>query len=134
MLAVLVFLAKSLLEKILVRGTKQFETELKATADAEIERIRSEYLRSIESYKVQLKKSELLFRMEFEAASSFSALYRSILPKQTNPLMNARDVSAARGPRLWSDRDASWRFLGQGRRCPYRREREQLCSAMEQSG
>lgn len=88
LLAVLGLLGKSLLEKLIVRDTKQFESDLKAKADAEIERLRNELARSVESYKVQLKKSEFLFQKEFEAASSFSALLQSIHPGFNHPWMD----------------------------------------------
>jgi triphosphoribosyl-dephospho-CoA synthetase len=134
LLAVLVLLAKSLLEKILVRDTKQFETELKAKADAEIERIRSEYVRNIESYKAQLKKSELLFQIEFEAASSFSALYQSILPKQTNPLMDARDVNTAVARDFGLIEVRLGEFLARYGAVLADEERDQLTGALEQAG
>ena len=134
LLAVLVYLAKSLLEKLLVRDTKRFETELKAKADAEIERIRSEFLRNIESYKVQLKKSELLFQIEFEAASNFSALYRSMLPRQTNPLMDTRDVNTAVAREFGPIETRLGEFLAKYGAVLTEVERDQLCSAMEQSG
>lgn len=54
LLAVLGWLGKSLLDKLIVRDAKQFESDLKAKAAAEIERIKNELLRSVESYKVQL--------------------------------------------------------------------------------
>ena len=48
-LAVLGFLGKSLLEKLIARDTKRFETDLKAKADAAIEQLRSDLqIRSIE--------------------------------------------------------------------------------------
>ena len=134
LLAVLVILAKSLLEKILVRDTKQFETELKAKADAEIERIRSEFVRSIESYKAQLKKSELLFQKEFEAASSFSAVYQSMLPKQTNPLMDQRDINASVAHSFALSETRLGEFLAKYGAVLTDEERSELSSAMQQAG
>jgi len=55
-LAVLGYLAKSLLEKFIARESKQFETDLKAKADAAIEKLRSELqLRTIE-HQVRFSK------------------------------------------------------------------------------
>ena len=48
-LTVLGMLAKSLLEKLIIRDTKQFESELKAKSDATIERLKNELqIRTIE--------------------------------------------------------------------------------------
>jgi hypothetical protein len=88
LLAVLGLLGKSLLEKMIVRDTKQFESELKSKTDAEIERLRNELARSVESYKVQLKKSEFLFQKEFEASTEFSSKLRSFHPGFNNPMMD----------------------------------------------
>lgn len=92
LLAVLGWLGKSLLDKLIVRDTKQFESDLKAKTDAEIERIKNELLRRVESYKVQLKKSEFLFQKEFEAASAFTAVRQSIHPGFIVPMMDWHDA------------------------------------------
>jgi len=92
LLAVLVLLSKSLLEKILVRDTKLFETKLKARADAEIERLKSEMSCSLESYKMQLRKSEYFFQREYAAALDFTSLARSILPRPARPDMDWWDA------------------------------------------
>lgn len=92
LLAVLGLLGKSLLEKIILRDTRQFESDLKAKTDSEIERLKNELARSVESYKVQLKKSEFLFQKEFEATSSFSELLQSIHPGFIQPLMDWHDA------------------------------------------
>lgn len=92
LLAVLGLLGKSLLEKFIARDTKRFESEMKARTDAEIERLRNELLRSAESYKVQLKKSEFLFQKEFEAASAFTALFQSLHPGFNHPHMDWNDA------------------------------------------
>jgi len=42
----------------------------------------------IESHKVKLRKSEFLFEKEYEAASKFVALLRSILPRYSYPDMD----------------------------------------------
>ncbi len=88
LLAVLGLLGKSLLEKLITRDTKLFESQLKAKTDAEIERLKNELIHNVERYKVQLKKSEFLFQKEFEAASAFSALLQSIHPGFNHPLMD----------------------------------------------
>jgi hypothetical protein len=88
LIAVLVLLSKSLLEKLIVRDTKVFEADLKRMADAEIERLKSEMSRNLESYKIQLKKSEVFFLRELEAASAFYSLFHSILPSYNNPSMD----------------------------------------------
>jgi len=81
-----------LLDKLIVRDTKVFETDLKAKTDAEIERLKNELVRNVESYKVQLKKSEVFFQRELEAASTFSSLFHSIRPGYNNPLMDWHDA------------------------------------------
>lgn len=88
LLSVLGVLAKALLEKIIIRDTKVFEAELKAKTDSEIERFKSTLTRDVESYKVQLKKSEVFFQRELEAASNFSSLFHSILPGYSHPQMD----------------------------------------------
>lgn len=88
LIAILAFLSKSLIEKLVVRDTKVFEADLKRKTDAEIERLKSEMSRSLESYKIQLKKSEVFFLRELEAASAFSSLFHSILPRYNNPSMD----------------------------------------------
>ena len=92
LLSVLAFLAKSLLEKLIVRDTKVFESELKAKTDAEIERLKSEMTRNIESYKIQLKKSEFLFEREYAAALKFTSIVRSIIPRPRWPDMDWDDA------------------------------------------
>jgi len=95
LLAVLGFLAKSLIEKLIVRDTKVFESELKSKTDSEIERLKSEMSKNLESYKIQLKKSEVFFLRELEAASAFSSLFHSISPGFSNPLMDWHEVCDA---------------------------------------
>ena len=92
LLAVLSFLAKSLLEKLIARDTKRYESELKASTDAAIEKLRNELLRSVESYKVQLKKSEFLFEREYAAALDFASIIRLIIPRLKKPGMNWSDT------------------------------------------
>jgi hypothetical protein len=85
LIAVLAFIAKSFLDKLIVRDTKQFEADIKAKADAEIERLRNDLLRSVESYKVQLKKSEFFFEREYAAAAEFTSVVRSVIPRSRYP-------------------------------------------------
>lgn len=92
LLAVLGFLAKSFLEKMIIRDTKVFEAELKAKMDSEIEKFKSTLTRDVESYKVQLKKSEVFFGQELEAASTFSSLFHSILSGYSHPQMDWHDA------------------------------------------
>lgn len=87
LIAVLVFLAKSLIEKLIIRDTKVFESQLKAKTDTEIERLKSEISKNLESYKIQLKKSEVFFIRELDAASAFTSLFHSITPAYSNPSM-----------------------------------------------
>ncbi len=89
LLAVLGWLGKSLLEKLILRDTKTFEYSLQLKSQNEIERLRSEMLRSVESYKAQLKKSEFLFQKELETVSTFSSLFHSLLPKYSIPDMDS---------------------------------------------
>jgi hypothetical protein len=52
----------------------------KILADRYVERLKHELQQEVESYKTKLKKSEFLFEKEFEAASRFISLRRSLLP------------------------------------------------------
>lgn len=92
LLAVLGYLSKTVLEKMLVRDTKVFEAELKGKADVEIERLKSEIGRNLESYKMQLKKSEYFFQREYAAALDFTSVARSILPRPDRPDMDWSDA------------------------------------------
>lgn len=65
LLAVLSFLAKSVIEKVLARESKQFETELKAKADSTMERLKNDLqLRTIEHQvrfsKLHEKRAEVI--------------------------------------------------------------------------
>jgi len=92
LLAVLAFIAKSLFEKLIVRDTRVFESELKSKTDSEIERLKSDMARNIESYKIKLKKSEILFEHELAAASEYSSLFYSIFPGYKHPDMDWYDA------------------------------------------
>lgn len=95
LLAVLGFLGKSLLEKIIIRDTKIFEANLSLQTQVEIDRFKSELTKNIESYKIQLKKSEVFFLRELEAASNFSSFFHSLLPGYNNPSMDWHDACDA---------------------------------------
>lgn len=92
MMAILAFLAKSVIQGFIQRDSKVFESDLKAKTDREIERFKSELNLNVESYKIQLKKSEFLFQKEFEAASKFTSIIQSIHPGFHNPLMDWSDA------------------------------------------
>ena len=92
LLTVLGYLGKSLLAKLIDRDTKRYESELKASSDAAIERIRNDLVRSVESYKIQLKKSEFLFEREFAAASALVEYHEEIMPISLHPNMHMDDV------------------------------------------
>lgn len=87
-LAILGVLAKSLLEKVLTRDSLDFEYQLKNKADAEIQRIKDEASTALESYKIKLKKSEIFFLRELDAASACTSLVHSILPGINHPDMS----------------------------------------------
>ena len=53
-----------------------------------LEALRTQFTQETERYKIKLKKSEFIFEREFEAASEFIALLRSILPSLTHPDMD----------------------------------------------
>ena len=58
----------------------------------ELEFLKNSFLKDTESYKIKLKKSELIFEKQFEAASELVALHRSFLPDITFPDMDWEDV------------------------------------------
>jgi hypothetical protein len=64
----------------------------RAEHNEELERLKSKFLKETESYKIKLKKSELLFEKQFEAASEFVALFRSFMPAYSFPHMEWEDV------------------------------------------
>ena len=72
LLAVLGFAGKSLLEKIIARDTKRFESELKAQADATVERLKNELqLKTIEH---QVRFSRLHEKSAETIAETYSLL------------------------------------------------------------
>jgi len=58
----------------------------------ELESLKNTFLRETESYKIKLKKSELIFEKQFEAASELVALHRSFMPQINFPHMDWEDV------------------------------------------
>lgn len=56
-------------------------------ADRYVEKLKQEIQQEIESHKTRLRKSEFLFQKEFEAASAFISLRRSLMPKYRFPEM-----------------------------------------------
>lgn len=62
--------------------------KLKAENARALERVKAEFIHEVESYKNKLKKSEFLFQKEFEAASAFATIFRSIHPGFNHPQMD----------------------------------------------
>ena len=62
--------------------------QLKASNSQDLERIKADFVRELESYKIQLKKSEFIFQKQFEATSAIVALKRNILPSYSEPYMD----------------------------------------------
>ncbi|KIO48755.1 hypothetical protein [Nitrosospira sp. NpAV] len=62
--------------------------KLRAANAHDLERTKAALLHEVESHKIRLKKSEFLFQKEFEAASSFSAVFRSLHPGFNHPNMD----------------------------------------------
>jgi len=74
---VIVFGLSSWLGKV---WSDRLAEKLKAENARDLERVKTEFIHEVESYKVKLKKSEFLFQKEFEAASAFATIFRSIHP------------------------------------------------------
>lgn len=64
----------------------------RAEHNKELEPLKSKFLKETESYKIKVKKSELLFEKQFEAASEFVAFFRSLSPAYSFPNMDWEDV------------------------------------------
>lgn len=64
----------------------------RAEHNEELERLKSKLINETESYKISLKKSELLFEKQFDAASEFVALFRSFMPAHSLPHRDWEDV------------------------------------------
>jgi hypothetical protein len=67
-------------------------TKEKAEYAQELESLRSKLTNDSERYKIKLKKSEFIFQRQFEAASEFVALKRSIMPSYSRPEMDFDDA------------------------------------------
>lgn len=61
-------------------------------ADRYVEKLKQEIQQEIESHKTRLRKSEFLFQKEFDAASEFMALRRSLIPRYWFPEMEWDDA------------------------------------------
>lgn len=58
----------------------------------ELESLKNTFLKETESYKVKLKKSELIFEKQFEAASELVAMHRGFIPGINFSHMDWEDV------------------------------------------
>lgn len=72
------------LEKLRSRLNADLETH-KSTLNRETERLKGDISREADVHKLNLKKQELLFTKELEAAGAFMQLLRSIFPKVDYP-------------------------------------------------
>src|SRR6266852_2635339 len=64
----------------------------KAELGRETEKLKGELAKETETHKLSLKKREILYQREIEAASAFIALHRSIEPKYRHPDMDHDDA------------------------------------------
>ncbi|MCP3444082.1 hypothetical protein [Bradyrhizobium sp. CCGUVB14] len=64
----------------------------KAALGQETERLKGELAKETETHKLALKKREMLYQKELEAASAFIALHRFIEPKYAYPDMDWDDA------------------------------------------
>lgn len=64
----------------------------KAQQTQDLEKFKQELQEAAERHKIRLKKSELIFAKEFEAASALVAMYRDISPKFVQPNMDYYDA------------------------------------------
>lgn len=81
----------------------------KAALNVELERVKSDLAKESEAHKLKLRKAELLFERELQAASEFTALYHRIRPDYSRPDMeweDACDAVAARFPSIEKDLEA----------------------------
>lgn len=81
----IVFALSSWLGKVWANRLMAAET---AKHSQDLERLRQELTKSSDSYKVKLRKSELIFEKEFEAASELVALIQTFYPKFRHPDMD----------------------------------------------
>jgi hypothetical protein len=87
--AAIVFAFSNWLGKIWANRLMEKE---KAEHSRELESLKNSFLKETESYKIKLKKSELIFEKQFEAASELVALHRSFIPEINFPHMKWEDV------------------------------------------
>jgi hypothetical protein len=66
----------------------------KAELGRETEKLKGELAKETETHKLILKKREILFQKEIEAASAFIALHRTIEPKYNHPDMDWDEAMA----------------------------------------
>lgn len=64
----------------------------KANYSKELEKLKSEFTQNTERYKLQLKKSELFFQKQYEAASDFGKFFYNLLPEKTYVHMEWEDA------------------------------------------
>jgi plasmid stability protein len=92
LLAVLALMGKSYLSMKLNKEIKRYESELKTATDDKIERLKNDLLRSVESYKLQLRKSEFLFAREYDAEKELVRIVTITLPLPSRPGMEIDDA------------------------------------------
>lgn len=80
----IIFAFSGMLGKI---WTDRIAEQLRQTNSIDLGRIKAEFIHDIESYKIQLKKSEFIFQKQFEATSALVALIRKIIPRYSSPHM-----------------------------------------------
>ena len=66
----------------------------KAELGRETEKLKGELAKETETHKLNLKKREILFQKEIDAASAFIALHRTIEPKYSHPDMDWDEAMA----------------------------------------
>lgn len=76
------------------RWANKFMEKEKADYAKELESLRNDLSREIESYKIKLKKSEFIFEKEYVAASEFVSLRRSFIPTYSTPNMDRYEAYA----------------------------------------
>lgn len=64
----------------------------KSELGRETERLKGELAQEAETHKLALKKQELIFNKEVEAASAFIKMHREIMPKYSHPDMDWDDA------------------------------------------
>jgi hypothetical protein len=85
------YFADSMLEQKKSELQKEVE-RLKSELGAETERLKADLAKETETHKLRLKKQELLFNRQMDAAKEFMELRREVVPVQTRPMM---DISEA---------------------------------------